>query len=85
MVFKDYIIHHRGDPESTLSCISRWTYEAKLQVAVTCILSVTVLGDCHSDDHQSGAQRNCCSLHYVILVTFTYPVYLCQQLEHMYE
>ena len=76
VVFKDYIIHHRGDPEYTLSFISRWTYEAKLQVAVTCILSLTVLGDCHSDDHQSGAQRNYCSLHYVRLVTFTHLVCL---------
>ena len=85
VVSKDYIIHHRGDPESTLSCISRWTCEAKLQVAVACVLSLTVFRDCHGHKHQSGAQRNRGSLHCVGLATFTYPFYLCQQLEPVYE
>ena len=32
MVPKDYIVHHRRDPESTLSCTSRSICEAKIQL-----------------------------------------------------
>ena len=76
MVSKDYIIYHKEDPESTLSYISRWICETKIQVTIICVLSLTVIGDCHGHEHQSCFKGINGSLSHVGYQYSHYPFYV---------